>query len=265
MKESFQAGFAQASALFLTFIPRLLLAIAIIAIGFFVAKIICRVLNKILEKVGFNRLVERGGIKRALEKSGWEASEILSKVVYYFVILFVLQVAFGVFGPNPVSAILTGIIAFLPNVFVALIIVVLAAGLASAVKKMVGAALGSLSYGKILATAASATILVVGVAAALNQLGIAPAIINGLFYAMLAAVVGVVVISVGGGGIVPMRQRWERALGAIEQEAPKIKEATQGAGERIDAEVESWNDEVDGGFKKKASSPQFAGRSAVHK
>lgn len=43
-------------------------------------------------------------------------------------------------------------------------------------------------------------------------------------------------ISVGGGGIAPMRQRWEQALGAIEQEAPKIKAAANGASERIEAE-----------------------------
>lgn len=249
MKESFQAGFTQASALFLTFVPRLLLAVAIIAIGYFLGKVICRVLSRVLEKVGFNRAVERGGVKRALDRSGWEASQILSKIVFYFVMLFVLQLAFGVFGPNPISDILTGIIAFMPNVFAAVVIVVIAAAFAGAAKQLIQVALSSLSYGRILASAASAAILIVGIMAALNQLQIAPAIVNGLFYAMLAAVVGTVVISVGGGGIQPMRQRWERALSRMEQEAPRIKAATSGASQRMEEQARTWTDKPEGGFR----------------
>ena len=53
-----------------------------------------------------------------------DASDIVAKVVYYALVLFVLQFAFGVFGPNPVSDLLAGIISFLPKIVVAIIIVV---------------------------------------------------------------------------------------------------------------------------------------------
>jgi hypothetical protein len=263
MRESFEAGFAQASALFLTFVPRLLLAVAIIAIGYFVAKVICKVMSRLLDKAGFNRLVERGGVRRTLERSGWEASQVLSKILFYFVILFVLQLAFGVFGPNPISDILTRIIAFLPNVFAAVVIVVLAAAFAGAAKQLIQVALGSLSYGRVVATAASAAILIVGITAGLNQLQIAPAIINGLFYALLATVVGTLVISIGGGGIQPMRQRWERALARMEQEAPRIKEATSGAGERVEQQAQAWTDQPQGGFRPLMQSQQQRQEQAV--
>lgn len=65
------------------------------------------------------------------------------------------------------------------------------------------------------ASAASIAILVVGIPAALNQLQIAPAIVNGLFYAMLAAIVGTVIVAAGGSGIAPMRAMWERGLGRL--------------------------------------------------
>lgn len=48
---------------------------------------------------------------------------------------------------------------------------------------------------------AGAAILTVGVFAALSQLQIAPAIVTGLFYAILAIVVGSAVIAIGGGGV----------------------------------------------------------------
>ncbi len=53
---------------------------------------------------------------------------------------------------------------------------------------------------------AGAAILTVGVFAALNQLQVAPAIVTGLFYAILAIVVGSAVIAIGGGGVKPMQQ-----------------------------------------------------------
>lgn len=240
MKESFEAGFASASALFLTFVPKLLLALTILVIGYFAAKLLCRVMDRVLDRAGFNRLVERGGVKRTLDRSGWDASQILSKTLFYFVMLFVLQLGFGVFGENPISNILTGIIAFLPNVFVAVVIVVLAAAVAAGAKPLIGVALGTLSYGRIVANGASVAILVVGFTAALNQLQIAPAIVNGLFYAALAAIVGTVIVSVGGGGIAPMRAQWERAFGRIEREAPRIREATEGAAARVEGQAQEW-------------------------
>ncbi|WP_199180911.1 MULTISPECIES: hypothetical protein [unclassified Cryobacterium] len=59
--------------------------------------------------------------------------------------LFVLQFAFGVFGPNPVSDLLAGIIAFLPKIIVAIIIIVIAAAVAAGVKTLIQGTLGGLS------------------------------------------------------------------------------------------------------------------------
>lgn len=253
MRDTFNTGLSQASALFMDFLPKLLLAAAILVVGYFIAKAICKLLSNVLDRVGFNRLVERGGVKRSLERSGWEASMILSKVVFYFIMLFVLQIAFGVFGPNPVSAILTEIIAFVPNVFVAVVIVTLAAAFAAVANQLIQVALGGLSYGRMLANVAGAAIVIVGITAALNQLHIAPAIVNGLFYAMLAAIVGVTIVAVGGGGIAPMRSRWERALNRIGEEVPRIQQATQGAPERMGAQVENMKEQVSA-----AAAPQPA-------
>ena len=121
------AGLQQAWASILLFFPKLLMFVAILGIGYFVAKFLCKIVNRVLDRTGFDRLVERGGIRKALEKSAWDASDIVGKLVFYFVMLFTLQLAFGVFGPNPVSALLTGIIAYLPNILAAGLIIIVAA------------------------------------------------------------------------------------------------------------------------------------------
>ncbi|MFP5488489.1 MAG: hypothetical protein ACLGHQ_09320, partial [Acidimicrobiia bacterium] len=74
----------------------------------------------------------------------------------------------------------------------------------------------------------------IGIFAALNHLLIAPQIVTGLFYALLAIIVGSAVIAIGGGGIQPMRERWMNVLTKYDEEKPKVQQAAQGAKERID-------------------------------
>jgi hypothetical protein len=121
----FQVGAQGALSNLLLFVPKALLFVAILGGGYLLAKFCCKLLNRLLERVGFDRLVERGGIKRAMERTRWDASDLLSKTLFYFVMLFVLQLAFGVFGPNPISDLLTRVVAYLPNIFIAGLMVVI--------------------------------------------------------------------------------------------------------------------------------------------
>jgi hypothetical protein len=207
-----------------TWVPKLVGFLVILIVGYFVAKVIAKVLDKVLERVGFDRAVERGGVKRMLARSQYDASGLLSRLVFYAVMLFVLQLAFGIFGPNPISDIIRSIIAFLPKIFVAIVIVVIAAAIANGVREVIRSTTGGLPYGSALATLAYVGILAIGIFAALNQVEIAPAIVNGLFYGILAIIAGSAIIAIGGGGIMPMRQKWEEYLSRAEQEAPRIRE-----------------------------------------
>ncbi len=206
------------------FVPKLIGFLLILIIGFFVAKMIAKAIDKVLEKVGFDRAVERGGVKKALEKSQYDASDLVAKLAYYTILLFVLQMAFGVFGPNPISELITSVIAFLPKLIVAIIIVVVASAIAAAVKTLIEGSLGGLSYGRTLANIASIFILFLGVIAALNQIGVATTVTTPVLIAILATIAGVIVVGAGGGLIKPMQQRWEFYLTTAEDEAPKVKE-----------------------------------------
>ena len=166
--------------------------------------------------------------------SKYDASSILGKVVFYALFLVVLQMAFGVFGTNPVSDLLASVVAYLPKLIVAILIIVIASAIGAAVREIVRVSLGGLTYGKALASASGAAILVVGVFAALSQLQIAPAIVTGLFYALLAVVAGSAIIAIGGGGVQPMRARWESMLNQYDAEKPKVRDELQGAKGRVE-------------------------------
>ena len=206
------------------FVPKLLGFFAILIIGYFVAKVLARAADAILERIGFDGWVERGSLKTALEKSKFDPSDIVAVIVFWAIFLISLQLAFGIFGPNPISLLITGIIAYLPNVIVAVIILVIAAAVAKVVTDLLSAMLGSVQGGTWMARGAGMAILVVGVFAALNQLKIAPEIVNGLYYAILIAVVGSTIVAVGGGGIRTMQRYWERTTSKLESTGSDIKE-----------------------------------------
>jgi hypothetical protein len=64
--------------------------------------------------------------------SKYDASDIVGKVVFYALFRIGLQLAFGVFGPNPVRDVIRGVIAYLPKVIAALLIVVIGSAVAAA-------------------------------------------------------------------------------------------------------------------------------------
>ncbi|RKN21294.1 hypothetical protein D7147_11030 [Micromonospora musae] len=204
------------------FVPKAVAFLAILVVGWFVAKAALKIVNRILERVGFDRAVERGGLRRVLDRSRYDASDIVAKLVQYGLLLVTLQLAFGIWGPNPVSDLIAGVIAWLPRAFVAIVIVVVAAAIASAVKDIVGSALGGLSYGRVLATIAYVFLLGLGAIAALNQIGVATTVTTPVLVAVLATVGGILVVGVGGGLVRPMQSRWEAWLTRAEQESHSI-------------------------------------------
>ena len=198
-------------------VVRVLIFLAIMALGWLVAVWIRRALTSGLRRVGFDRAAERGGLDRMLGR--YSASEVAARVVMYAFLLFVLQLAFSIFGPNAVSDLIGRGIAWLPRLLVAVVIVVVAAAVAGWVKEIISEALGGVRYGQVLATAAQAAIMVLAAFAALTQIGVAGAVIIPVLWALLFTVAGIAVVGLGGGLIKPMQHRWERMLNHAETEA----------------------------------------------
>lgn len=224
MEDTLRDGLRDGVSTVSEFLPKLFLFLIILVVGLLIAKGISKALNAVLERVGFDRAVERGGVKRAMANSTMDASDVVAKLIYYTLMLFVLQLAFGVFGPNAISDLIERVITFLPSLIVAIIIIVVASAIAAAVKTLIEGTLGGLSYGRTIANVASVFILFLGVVAALNQIGVATTVTLPVLIAILATVAGILIVGVGGGLVRPMQQRWEGYLTKAEEEAPRIKQ-----------------------------------------
>ncbi|MBB5959839.1 F0F1-type ATP synthase assembly protein I [Saccharothrix tamanrassetensis] len=236
MGSQISEGLGQAWAMIATFVPKLLGFLVVLFIGWLIAKALAKGVGFLLKRVGFDRLVEKSGLGGAMDRSPIDASGLIVKLVYYFVLLIALQLAFGAFdSDNAVSALLNDVIAYLPRIVVAIVLVLVAAAIGKALRGLVAGALGDRPYTRLLGGITYGFIVALGVIAALNQLGIAVSVTMPVLITVLATVAGVIVVGVGGGLVRPMQQRWEGWLRRMQEEASSHAPAPRKSQEPVTA------------------------------
>lgn len=224
-----QGGLTDAWNTVATFVPKLLVFLVVLFVFWLIAKFVAKAIGMLLGKVGFDNLLAKAGGGDMQARTGIDPVSIITKLVYYFILLIGLQLALSAFGPaNPVSQTVDKIVAWLPKAVVAVVIVVIAMAVANAVKDILRGVLGGVSYGNLLTNIVGGFIIALGVIAALNQVGIAAAVTLPVLITVLATVGGILVVGVGGGLIQPMRNRWEGWLDTMTQEGQKAKTRAPG-------------------------------------
>jgi len=206
-----------------TFVPKFIGFLVILLIGYFIAKVVAKVVDKVLERVHFDEAVEKGPVKKALSRSQYDASDIVSKLVFYAIFIPFLSAAVGTLGIAALTQPLNSFITLIPKIIVAVVLVVLGGVVAGAVKKLIESSLGGLSYGTILADGVGVLVILGFLKAALDEVGVATGVTGPLLIAILATVAGVLIVGVGGGLIKPMQQRLELALTKASAEAADAK------------------------------------------
>lgn len=171
------------------FLPRLLAAIGILMAGFAIAKMIERATDIALHKIGFDRWMHEGGVTEALERAGTrlDPSTVLAKLVFWTVMLLVILLAADALGIQAVNALFAELVAYIPNVIAAVIVLVLGILLGEFVKDLVLASAGGLPGGPTLGRAAKASVILLAVFMALEQLNIAQDIVLVFFIAVVGA------------------------------------------------------------------------------
>src|SRR5215212_670213 len=205
MVQSLQEGLSA----FFAFIPQLIGAILILIVGYIVAKILQAVVTRVLGALGFDGWMERGGIKQFFDRADTRQTptSVLGKLVFWFIFIIAIVMATDALGIRQVSAVLSQLIAYIPNVIAAVLILILAALLANFVAGLVRGATGV----DVLATIARVAIIVYAVFAALTQLGIAVQLTAPTFLIVLGAVALAAAIAFGFGAQSVARDIVEKA------------------------------------------------------
>ncbi len=194
---------------FFSYLPQLVAALVILIVGYIVAKILQAVVRRVLQGIGFEGYLERGGIKQYFDRAQTQQtpSGIVGKVVFWLVFIIVLTMATDTLGIQQVSAGLAQLIAFIPSIIVAILILVLATLLGNFLSGIVRGATGS----DILASVVQYAILVYAVFAAITELGIAVELTAPTFLIVLGGVALGAAIAFGIGGREVARDILEKA------------------------------------------------------
>ena len=214
--------------LILTFIPRLIGFLIILLVGWLIATLVSKALTLLLRKIGFDRMSDRIGLTRFEGRMGvkMDSAGILGKIVFWFLFLVFLVPAADALGVPAVSNILNQLVAYIPNVFVAILVLFLGALAGTVVADLVRGATASARIGNpnLFATIARWAILGFAALIALEQLQIAPALINELFGAIVAAVAIAFALAFGLGGQETARKWLTRGESTASAAAAQIKE-----------------------------------------
>jgi hypothetical protein len=197
-------SFSAALAMFLSAIPRVIAFVVIILIGWFIAGLLAKAVAKLLRAVRFNDVAFRSGFSGFVQSMGVheDSAGLIATITKWFVRLIVLVVAFDALGLPAVSQVLQQLLLWLPNLVVALVILVLAGLAANAVSSLVRGATSQAGFSNpgLLASVARGAILTFAVVVAVNQLGIATTLVNTLFMGFVAALALATGLAFGLGG-----------------------------------------------------------------
>ena len=171
------------------FLPHLMLALGILLAGYAIAKMVEKGTDLALHRIGMDRWMSDGGVTEALERAGTslDPSSVLAKLVFWTVMVLVIVLAANALGVAAVSSLFAELLAYIPNVIAAVIVLVLGILLGEFVKDLVLASAGGVAGGSTLARAAKASIILLASFMALEQLDIAQDIVLVFFIAVVGA------------------------------------------------------------------------------
>lgn len=181
----------------LLFLPRLITFAVILIVGYIIARVVRTLLTKGLRALHFDDIANRAGVTRALEMAGTrlDAAAVLAAVVFWWIFLVFIELAVNSLGLTQISDFINAVLGYLPNVFVAILILIIGSLLANVVAGVVRGAAGEagLTTAELLASVARWAILVFAFLAALTQLNVA----QNMVFILFAAFVGMIALAGG--------------------------------------------------------------------
>jgi Mechanosensitive ion channel, conserved TM helix len=202
--EALMISMTTALGIFLAAIPRVIGFLVILIIGWIIAGLIAKAVAALLRTVKFNDMAQRSGFTGFVRNMGiqTDSAGFLATIAKWFVRLIVLVVAFDALGLPAVSAVLQQFLLWIPNLVVAMVVLVIAGLAANAFASLVraGAAQAGLRNSDLFASVARVAVWGFGIVVAVNQLGIATTLVNTLFMGLIGALALALGLAFGLGG-----------------------------------------------------------------
>jgi hypothetical protein len=227
--DALRASLAGALNTFLSAIPRVIGFAVVLIVGWIISSLFAKGVQALLHAVKFNELARRSGFADFVQKMGVkeDSAGVIAGIVKWFVRLITLVVAFDTLGLPAVSNVLQQLLLWLPNLVVALVVLVIGGLAAKALSQLVRGASAEAGFSNpdMLATVTRVAIWGFTIIVAVNQLGIATTLINTLLVGLVGALSLAFGLAFGLGG----RDRAAQVLASIsrnvQQAGPRLERA----------------------------------------
>ncbi|MBU1292179.1 hypothetical protein KKH07_01690 [Patescibacteria group bacterium] len=189
---------------FIEFLPSLLGAIIIFIIGWIIATLLGKLAAQVIRTLRIDQILEKMSFKRSLERANLklDSGKFIGEIVRWFFIIVFLMAATDILGLPEVTIFLRRVLLYIPQIMVAVLILLIAVLVANFLQRLVKASVeaAGLKSANFLGAITKWAILIFALLSALLQLGIVPALIETLFTGFIAALAIGLGLSFGLGG-----------------------------------------------------------------
>jgi hypothetical protein len=173
-----------------TVVPALVGAAVILLTGYFLARQVQRWADDTLKRVDFNRMAAAGGLDEVMVRTGSRLDPVraLAKLIFWLVMLVVILLASTALGLESINEMFGTMLAFIPTLIAAIVIVILGMIVGEFVRGLILASAGNVAGVPTLAKLAKGAVVVIAIFMALQQVGVAEEIVTAAFTLTLGAV-----------------------------------------------------------------------------
>jgi hypothetical protein len=233
--DAFRASLAGALNTLLSAIPRIIGFAIVLIVGWIISSLLARGVVALLHAVRFNDLARRSGFADFVQKMGVrdDSSGVIASIAKWCVRLITLVVAFDTLGLPAVSGVLNQLLLWLPNLIVALVVLVIGGLAANALSRLVRGATAEAGFSnsEMMETVTRVAVWGFAIVVAVTQLGIATTLINTILIGLIGGMALAFGLAFGLGG----RDRAAQILDTIGRKAqrvgPKLERAASAARE----------------------------------
>lgn len=188
----------------LNYLPYLLGGILVFFIGRWVAKLVVKLLTQVGERIGFNELIEQTGISGGLRQANIKQSplELTVLLIYWLILLNVLLITLDTLRLTVIANSLRNLISFLPQILVAVVILVVGALVAQFIGRVVQAAIAGMGveFHEAIGQMVRGLILIVVVVIAMEHIGLDATLFTNLVTYIIAIIFAGLALAFGLGG-----------------------------------------------------------------
>ena len=165
-------------------------ALIMLFAGYLLAKIMEKLVDRLLRRIHLNRMLEKGGVMRAVERSGAQVNptRVLANLVFWLVMFVVIVIAANSLGLGTLADVMKELVSYIPSVIAAIVIIIAGIVLGGFVGGLIGASAGALHGGRALARVGRGGVILLAIFMALQELGVATEIVTTAFAILFGAI-----------------------------------------------------------------------------